>query len=277
MEAARAERREQEARLAGLERSAELARMRGDSAGRIRGLDRAAELERRTRRFQDEGAEPVAARERALFELDEEAKARMQGDFRDTIKGGFRAAMDGDFKGWFKGFLQERFERSLEDALNNIADTLMRLFQQAFGQGAQALNGGSGGMDWGAIAGSVANLFGGVGGRGEAGAMASAWGPISAGKVPGFKTGGSFEVGGRSGIDANLIQFRATKGEMVNIRRPGNNDNNMNIRVVKGDLFDVIVDHRARGVATPMISAAAPAIVGQTQRTMQRQASRRIP
>jgi len=39
--------------------------------------------------------------------------------------------------------------------------------------------------------------------------------------LPGFATGGSFKVGGRAGVDQNLVAFRATKGEMVDIRRPG--------------------------------------------------------
>lgn len=39
--------------------------------------------------------------------------------------------------------------------------------------------------------------------------------------IPGFATGGSFRVGGRAGIDQNLVAFRASKGEMVDIRRPG--------------------------------------------------------
>lgn len=38
---------------------------------------------------------------------------------------------------------------------------------------------------------------------------------------PGFATGGSFEVGGRGGIDNNLVAFRATKGEQVSITPPG--------------------------------------------------------
>lgn len=38
--------------------------------------------------------------------------------------------------------------------------------------------------------------------------------------VPGFATGGSFKVGGAGGIDSKLVQFRATPGEMVDIRRP---------------------------------------------------------
>lgn len=39
--------------------------------------------------------------------------------------------------------------------------------------------------------------------------------------VPAFATGGSFRVGGQAGIDKNLISFRASKGEIVDIRRPG--------------------------------------------------------
>jgi hypothetical protein len=38
---------------------------------------------------------------------------------------------------------------------------------------------------------------------------------------PGFAQGGSFQVGGRSGVDKNLVAFRATKGERVDITKPG--------------------------------------------------------
>lgn len=40
-------------------------------------------------------------------------------------------------------------------------------------------------------------------------------------RIVGFRTGGSFEVGGYGGADSQLMQFRATPGEMINIRRPG--------------------------------------------------------
>ena len=40
-------------------------------------------------------------------------------------------------------------------------------------------------------------------------------------RTPGFAQGGSFNVGGRAGVDKNLIQFRATKGERVDITKPG--------------------------------------------------------
>lgn len=36
-----------------------------------------------------------------------------------------------------------------------------------------------------------------------------------------FATGGSFKVGGAGGIDSQLVQFRASPGEMVDVRKPG--------------------------------------------------------
>lgn len=38
--------------------------------------------------------------------------------------------------------------------------------------------------------------------------------------VSGFATGGSFKVGGRGGIDSQMVTFKATPGEMVDVRRP---------------------------------------------------------
>jgi len=46
-------------------------------------------------------------------------------------------------------------------------------------------------------------------------------GTIKSAKVPGFQTGGSFRVAGSGGPDSQLMQFMATPGEMVDIRRPG--------------------------------------------------------
>jgi hypothetical protein len=39
--------------------------------------------------------------------------------------------------------------------------------------------------------------------------------------LPGFATGGSFSVGGSGGIDSQMVAFRATPGEMVDIHKPG--------------------------------------------------------
>ena len=39
--------------------------------------------------------------------------------------------------------------------------------------------------------------------------------------IPAFATGGSFTVGGSGGTDANLVAFKATRGEQVSIKTPG--------------------------------------------------------
>ena len=79
-----------------------------------------------------------------------------------------------------------------------------------------------------AVVGGLSNILGG----GSTGALSSSLstahanvGSLAANlKIPGFATGGSFKVGGAPGIDKNLIAFKATRGEMVDIRRPGNDN-----------------------------------------------------
>ncbi|RZJ19126.1 MAG: hypothetical protein EON91_02715 [Brevundimonas sp.] len=72
--------------------------------------------------------------------------------------------------------------------------------------------------DWsGALAG-IFDMLSGQGGKlGALGKIGSA----IMGALPGFKTGGSFRVGGSGGPDSQLTAFRTTPGEMVDIRRPG--------------------------------------------------------
>lgn len=52
-----------------------------------------------------------------------------------------------------------------------------------------------------------------------------------------FAHGGSFKVGGAGGIDSQLVQFKATPGEMVDVRRPQDvNGNAANVNVtITGD------------------------------------------
>ena len=70
------------------------------------------------------------------------------------------------------------------------------------------------------------------------------------GKVPGFKTGGSFRVGGSGGPDSQMMQFRASPGEMVDIRRPGQDTGGaMAVHVVPSPYFDVRVEKVAGPIA----------------------------
>ncbi|PKP68095.1 MAG: hypothetical protein CVT83_06735, partial [Alphaproteobacteria bacterium HGW-Alphaproteobacteria-5] len=50
--------------------------------------------------------------------------------------------------------------------------------------------------------------------------IGSALGGLFSG-LPGFADGGSFEVGGRGGIDRNLVAFRASADERVTVTKPG--------------------------------------------------------
>lgn len=80
------------------------------------------------------------------------------------------------------------------------------------------------------IAGLFSNLlgsFGGGGGGGLGGLFGSLFGgggggvPIPTLKPAGFRTGGSFKVGGIGGADSQLVQFNATPGERVDITPSG--------------------------------------------------------
>lgn len=50
----------------------------------------------------------------------------------------------------------------------------------------------------------------------------------SLGTSLGFATGGSFEVGGQGGVDSQMVNFRATPGEVVNVTKPGSGGNSSN-------------------------------------------------
>lgn len=197
------------------ERELALAKARGDSEERIRQLQREIDIRNRARELeQDFQMDPAAAQEQASREWDEMEKARQMGVFRDTFKEGVRAALDSDLKGWFKNWWRDRVAKGMEEALNSLADLISQLFSNVGGSGS-----GGGGI-LGAIGSIVGSAFGGGGG----GFQKSAAAGVNWNDLPGFKTGGSFKVGGRAGIDQNLVQFRATAGEIVNIERPGNDN-----------------------------------------------------
>jgi lambda family phage tail tape measure protein len=69
-----------------------------------------------------------------------------------------------------------------------------------------------------ALGGVLGGLFGGGGSSGV-----SMVGSVGSG-LPGFASGGDFRVGGAGGIDSQLVAFRASPGEEVYIRKPGERD-----------------------------------------------------
>ena len=128
--------------------------------------------------------------------------------------------------------------------------------------------------DWKGVLGSVLDILAGKDGKGLGG-----WAKIGAdilGNLPGFKTGGSFKVGGAGGADSQLMAFRATPGEMVDVRRPGQDmgpAGAMAVHVTPSPYFDVAVERVASPVAKQYSGAAfqgarqtVPADMARTRR-----------
>jgi tape measure domain-containing protein len=86
---------------------------------------------------------------------------------------------------------------------------------------AESLMGVLGGIGGGGGGGGF--LSGLLGGGGGGGFLSGLLGGIFKG---GFATGGSFAVGGSGGVDSQMVAFRASPGERVNITRPGEEDRN---------------------------------------------------
>ncbi len=138
-----------------------------------------------------EARELAQERVEAARELAREYQDDLRDATYDGVRGGLEAAADGNLG----QYLAARLREALFDGL---ADSLTSLLRGAKGSSS------GGALGWLSSVGSVAkNLFGGL---------------------PGFKTGGSFKVGGSGGPDSQLMAFKATPGEMVDIKKPGQMD-----------------------------------------------------
>lgn len=79
-----------------------------------------------------------------------------------------------------------------------------------------------------------------MGGAGSAGGMLSGL----LGAFPGFATGGSFKVGGAGGIDSQLVAFRASPDETVDVMKPGQQSkgSDVNVTVINQSKSAVVED-----------------------------------
>lgn len=140
-----------------------------------------------------------------------------------------------------------------------------------------------------AIVGGLSNVLGGVfGGNPLAGSLTTASKNVASlaanvGKspfpdLPGFATGGSFRVGGVPGIDKNVVAFKATRGEMVDIRKPGNDNGGIvKVLVEANEYFDARVAQGAASVAAPMAMASGMQARSAATSDVARKSRRRIP
>jgi len=255
--------RQREAEQAEQQRQIDLAKARGDTDAQVQAMERKLDIERRSQELQAgaNGQAPMDKAEadaKAATEALQMQQATQQGIWRDTIRGGFRAALDGNLGDWFKNWWKDRVAKGMEQAINSLSDLIFKLFS-GIGSG----SGGGGGLGGllGSLIGGIGSAFGGGGIKNPnvdlsgISMRTEGWGgsmnPEGMMSLQGFATGGSFKVGGMSGIDRNLVAFRASRGEMVDITRPGNDNG--------GNGSGVIMHNDFRGAdaaAVPRIEAA---------------------
>lgn len=134
---------------------------------------------------------------------------------------------------------------SISDLANSIQADLARIavrqsitgpLAQLLGLNAGSITGAAGGVGGLTSGGGLlGSLFGSSGGGSWLSSIGSALGSL----LPGFQHGGNFTVGGSGGIDSQLVAFRATPGEQVEISKPGQGGYggapNINMTVVTPD------------------------------------------
>jgi hypothetical protein len=191
-------------------------------------------------RIRNENAEAAEKRREDAIQFAADHEENLRASTYDGIRSGLQAAADGN--------LGQYLAQRLRDALfDGLADTLTNMLRGPKGSS------GGGAAGWLGALGSVFKTF--------------------AGGLPGFKTGGSFKVGGSGGADSQLMQFRATPGEMVDIRRPGQDQGGgqMAVHVVPSPYFDVQVER----IATPVAGRAGVQAFGAARQQVPADDARR--
>jgi len=149
--------------------------------------------------------------------------AERSNDLGKSISDAIVGALDEATEAWIE------FTRTGEFNLQKLADSLYATgtriaMNQLMANALQAIMGAGSGMsgatgtggtatggsfDWGKLIGTVAPaIIGGMSGGGSMGAPKA------------FATGGSFMVGGDGGVDSQLVSFRASPGERVDVTTP---------------------------------------------------------
>lgn len=180
-------------------------------------------------------------------------------DFTDDLVGGLAQAIAyGDDLG---DVLEQTFRRAAAAA---IESGLAQLFGAMTGQ-----NGGGGSGILGAIASAVGLVPGIAGGS---------FGPKKG--LKGFASGGSFMVGGNSGVDKNILSLngtpvaRVSKGETVGVGWGGGGSK---LEIVPSPYFDVVVDGRVVSTGGPMVAVGMGKARAGAQMDIARRQRRSIP
>lgn len=173
--------------------------------------------------------------------MTKEQQEELRRQTEDAFRGGLEALRYGGAKGVMEYLANSFADRLLDKLSKQLADIFDRLIEgMGSGQG-----GGVGG-----VFGAIGSIF--------------SSGPT----MPGFATGGSFTVGGAGGIDSQLMMFRATPGEMVNITH--GNDNGpgggaLSVHVEPSPYFDVTVRRISAEGDAQVVSSVVKAQQAQQQ------------
>lgn len=152
---------------------------------------------------------------RAMENLKEQSK--LLGDVLNRV---FKGAEDSfvqfietgkvDFKKLISSMISDIARLAFQSFVTKpAANALQGVLGSLFGGGS---GGSGGGGSW------LTNLFSGGFGGGSAATTIPTFGGL-------YATGGSFTVGGSGGVDSQMVNFRASPGERVNIERPGQGGN----------------------------------------------------
>lgn len=145
-----------------------------------------------------------------------------------------------------------------------------------------------------AIVGALGNVLGFSGGPmigGQTGAQFSAGlgstlsQAASSVRIPGLASGGMFPVGGRPGVDTNLLSIngqpraRVSASEHIAVlpNNGGGGRSSSTVTIVPTPYFDAVVDGRAAAVSRPMAAAAGMAGGALGEQRMMSRSRRRIP
>ncbi len=180
------------------------------------------------------GIEAATDRMREALDFAKDATQGFLSDFRQGLQNG---------EGIWKSF-----GNAALNVLNKIVDKIeTQLVDALF-----SMNGALGGIGGGA---------GGGGGGGLLGGLFS-----GLGRLFGFASGGSFQVGGAGGIDSQLVAFKASPNETVSVTKPGQERGGASsVHVTVGVSADNNGNLRpfVESVSQSTVARAAPAIIGR--------------
>lgn len=110
----------------------------------------------------------------------------------------------------------------------------------------------------------VGAMLGGV--RGGGGGFGGGFGGGGFGSLPGFARGGSFTVPGSGTVDSQLVAFRATPGERVDISTPSQQRDGGRANIAVAVQASPYFDARVRQVAAPVAGMAYQKAVSDSRR-----------